>query len=118
MRVYTYQGCSTCRTAVKWLRSAGLSFTEVPIRETPPSPEELRAMLAAHGGEIRQLFNTSGQDYRALGLKDKLPTMSVEEALALLASHGNLVKRPFAIDPQRKIYRVGFREESWEPFRL
>lgn len=113
MKLYTYHACSTCRSAVKWLRARGITFDEVPIRETPPSLDELRAMLAAHEGQLRPLFNTSGQDYRALGLKDKLPAMSLEEALALLASHGNLVKRPFAIDMKAGIYLTGFQEEAW-----
>jgi arsenate reductase-like glutaredoxin family protein len=73
MKLYTYQACSTCKAAVKWLRSRGIAFDEIPIRETPPTLAELRAMLAAHSGELRPLFNTSGLDYRALGLKDKLP---------------------------------------------
>lgn len=113
MKVYTYQGCSTCRSAVKWLRAQGIAFDEIPIRETPPSMQELRAMLKAQGGQLRLLFNTSGQDYRTMGLKDKLPIMSEEEALQLLAGHGNLVKRPFAIDSKRQIHLVGFREADW-----
>lgn len=113
MKLYTYQACSTCRAAVKWLRTQGIAFEEIPIRATPPSLSELRAMLAAHGGQLRPLFNTSGQDYRALGLKDKLPAMSSDEALELLAQNGNLVKRPFAIDVKRKIYLTGFNEAVW-----
>ena len=113
MKLYTYQACSTCRAAVKWLRARGISFDEIPIRETPPSLTELRAMLAAHGGELRPLFNTSGQDYRALGLKDKLPAMSKDEALKLLSETGNLVKRPFAMDAKRGICLTGFKEEEW-----
>ncbi len=113
MKLYTYQACSTCRSAVKWLRARGISFEEIPIRETPPSLSELRAMLAAHEGQMRPLFNTSGQDYRALGLKDKLPEMSTDEALSLLAGQGNLVKRPFAIDAGRGVFLTGFQEEAW-----
>lgn len=70
-------------------------------------------MLKAQGGQLRLLFNTSGQDYRTMGLKDKLPIMSEEEALQLLAGHGNLVKRPFAIDSKGQIHLVGFREADW-----
>ena len=113
MKLYTYQACSTCRSALKWLRANGIAFQEIPIRETPPTVSELRAMLNAHGGELRPLFNVSGQDYRALGLKDMLPTMGAEEALALLASHGNLVKRPFVIDLERGIHLTGFQEDAW-----
>jgi arsenate reductase len=68
-------------------------------------------MLAAHGGQLRRLFNTSGQDYRAMGLKDRLPTMDVDQALRLLASHGNLVRRPFLIGPG--IALVGFDAAAW-----
>lgn len=113
MTVYTYQGCSTCRKATQWLRAGGIEFSERPIRETPPSRAELQAMLEAHGGKVRALFNTSGLDYRALGLKESLPGLSVDGALRLLAGNGNLVKRPFAIDPARGVFLVGFREEAW-----
>jgi arsenate reductase len=113
MKVYTYKNCSTCRDAVKWLRAAGISFDERPIRETPPTLDELRAMADANGGDLRALFNTSGQDYRALGLKDKLPKMSRDEALELLSQNGNLIKRPFLMDRERSIFLTGFREELW-----
>jgi len=113
MKIYTYQGCSTCRKATQWLRARGIEFQEVPIRETPPGLEELRAMLAARHGSLRALFNTSGLDYRALGLKDTLPTLDPEKALRLLAGNGNLIKRPFAIDPARGVHLVGFQEEEW-----
>ncbi len=113
MKIYAYQGCSTCRNAIKWLRAHDLPFTEIPLRETPPTMAELHAMLTAHGGQLRLLFNTSGLNYRALGLKDKLPSMSTDEALQLLTQNGNLVKRPFAIDSKRGVHLVGFREEAW-----
>lgn len=111
LTVYTYAACDTCRRATKWLRAEGIAFDEKPIRETPPTGKELRAMLAKQGGELRRLFNTAGQDYRALGLKDKLPAMSEAEALALLAGNGNLVKRPFAISGE--VGLVGFDEAVW-----
>jgi len=111
LTVYTYANCDSCRRAVKWLRGRGLEFIEKPIRETPPSVGELKAMLAAQGGELRKLFNTSGQDYRALGIKDRLPSLSTDEAIALLAANGNLIKRPFLLDGDRGL--VGFKEEEW-----
>jgi len=113
LKVYAYQGCSTCRAALSWLRGKGIPFTEVAIRETPPTLPELRAMLAAHGGQFRAIFNTSGLEYRALGLKDKLSAMPVDEALSLLAANGKLVKRPFALDAARGVHLVGFREAEW-----
>lgn len=113
MRVYTYAKCSTCRDATKWLRAQGIDFVEKPIRETPPTVAELRAMLAFLGGPpvLRKLFNSSGIDYRALGLADKLPAMTEAQALDLLTTNGNLVKRPFALGA--KTGRVGFNATAW-----
>ena len=76
LKLYAYSGCSTCRNAIKWLKQHDIAFTEIAIRETPPSVPELRAMLEAMGGDLRRLFNTSGLDYRALGIKDKLPELT------------------------------------------
>lgn len=114
LTVYAYQGCSTCKNALKWLKAQGIAFQEKAIRETPPTVAELKSMLAAKGGDLRPLFNTSGQDYRALGLKDKLPGLSVDEALQLLASNGNLVKRPFALDEKAGVHLVGFKDAEWQ----
>ncbi len=114
LKVYAYQGCSTCKNALKWLKAQGIAHQEIAIRETPPTVPELRSMLAAKGGDLRPLFNTSGQDYRALGMKDKLPTLSIDEALAMLAENGNLVKRPFALDETASVYLVGFKEAEWQ----
>lgn len=114
LKVYHYAKCSTCQKALKWLRQRGVKFTEHAIRETPPSTEELKAMLAAHGGNLRRLFNTSGMDYRALGLSEKLPAMSPADALALLGSNGMLVKRPFVLDAKAGVFVTGFREAEWE----
>lgn len=114
LKVYAYQGCSTCKSALKWLKAQGIPHQEIPIRETPPTISELSAMLEAKGGDLRSLFNTSGQDYRALGMKDKFPALSTDEALGLLAAKGNLVKRPFALDETAGVYLVGFKEAEWE----
>ena len=116
LKVYTYANCDTCRRAVKWLRAHDLAFAEHPIRETPPTPAELRAMLAAQGGELRRLFNTSGRDYREQQLGDRLAVLEKTkagetEALGLLAGNGNLVKRPFLLGP--KVGLVGFNEAAW-----
>ncbi len=113
LKVYAYQGCSTCKNAIKWLKKSGIEFEEEPIRETPPSVPELRAMLTARHGDLRALFNTSGVDYRSLGMKDKLPKLSEAEALKLLSGNGNLVKRPFALDEKKGIFLLGFREPEW-----
>jgi len=111
LRVYTYAKCDTCRKAVKFLRAQGIAFEEIPIRETPPTRDESRTMLSAQGGQLRKLFNTSGADYKALGLSAKLPTLSQDEALDLLATNGNLVKRPFALG--HGVALVGFDETTW-----
>jgi arsenate reductase (glutaredoxin) len=118
LTVYTYANCDTCRRAVKWLRAHEIAFTEKPIRETPPTPAELRAMLARLGGAgaLRKLFNTSGVDYRAQKLGEKLPAMTEAEAIALLAGNGNLVKRPFALGSGAGaggVGLVGFDEAAW-----
>jgi arsenate reductase len=114
LKVYTYQACSTCRDAIKWLKARRIEFDERAIRETPPSVSELQAMLAARKGNLRAIMNTSGMDYRALGLKDKLPGMSEAETLKLLSTNGNLVKRPFALDKAQGIYLTGFKEAEWK----
>ena len=111
MKVHTLKTCDTCRKAVKWLRENNIPFEEIPIREQPPTLPELRLALKYANGEIRKLFNTSGQDYRALNMKEKLPTLSEGEAIALLASNGNLIKRPFLISGDATL--VGFDEKKW-----
>jgi arsenate reductase (glutaredoxin) len=112
LKVYLYKNCSTCRDAKKWLQGKGIAFHELPIRETPPSPAELKAMVAAQGGKLSAVFNTSSVDYRELGLKDRLPAMTDEEAFALQQTNGNLVKRPFVIG--KGIGLVGFKAAEWE----
>ena len=111
LKIYTLAQCSTCRDATKWLRARGLGFDERAIRETPPTLPELRAMLAAHDGNLRKLFNSSGLEYRAQKLSEKLPTLAESEQLALLAGNGSLVKRPFLVGPG--VALVGFDEEKW-----
>jgi arsenate reductase len=112
IKIYAYAGCDTCRRALKSLKERGVPHEVLPIREQPPTKAELKRMLAVYGGEVRKLFNTSGQDYKALGLAAKLPTMSAAAALDLLATNGNLVKRPFVTTADGGI--VGFKREEWE----
>lgn len=109
--VYHYGNCSTCRRALQWLGRRGIAFEERSIRDTPPRASELRAMLAAQGGEWRRLFNTSGLEYRAQRLADRLPGLSDDEKLALLAGNGMLVRRPFVIGPG--VGLTGFDEAKW-----
>jgi arsenate reductase len=112
LKVYEYKNCGTCRKALQYLKANGVEFSTVAIREQPPSATELRQMLKQYGGEIRKLFNTSGQDYQAMKLKDRLPQLSAEEAIKLLTENGNLVKRPFVVAPNGGV--VGFKEEEWK----
>ncbi len=109
--VYTLKNCSTCREAVKWLRAQKIEFVEKPIRETPPTVTELRAVLAAQDGQVRKLFNTSGLEYRALKIAEQLPTLSEDDALALLARNGSLVKRPLLV--RGAVGLVGFDPTEW-----
>lgn len=109
---YRYQKCSTCRDAQKWLDARGVDYQVKEIRETPPADAELKAMLDAHNGDLKKIFNTSGMDYRELGLKDQLPTMTESQAFALMRKNGNLVKRPFVIGDGKAV--VGFKPDAWE----
>ncbi len=109
--VYTLRQCSTCKDAVKWLEARGVPHEIKAIRETPPTPAELRTMLAAYDGQIGRLFNSSGIEYRALGMAQKLPGMTEAEKLKLLASNGSLVKRPFLVG--RGAALVGFDPKAW-----
>ena len=109
--IYTYAACSTCRDAVKWLREQRVVFVEKPIRETPPALEELQRMLGLQQGNLRRLFNSSGQEYRALKLSELLPSMTEAEALRLLATNGRLVKRPFVLGGTFGL--VGFDPAAW-----
>jgi len=86
----------------------------INIAEQAPSVSELSSMLASYEGNVRKLFNTSGMQYRELSMKERLPTMSNEEALELLANNGMLVKRPFLLDKGKGI--VGFKEADWQAF--
>ena len=98
MTFLCYSKCSTCKKAQKWLEQRGVAYTERPIKE-------------ASGLPLKKFFNTSGQLYKALQLKDKLPAMSEEEQLALLATDGMLVKRPILIGDGFVL--VGFQEAEW-----
>ena len=112
--VYTYKNCDTCRKAIKWLAAQGLAFEERPIRDTPPSTAELRAMLGHLGGERRRLCNTSGGDYRSEKLGDILDTLSETDFLARLAANGNLIKRPFLLRAAPPLGLVGFNDVAWK----
>lgn len=107
-----YPPCTTCKKAKKWLQDNGLDFTARHIKEDNPSAEELSQWQEKSGMELKKFFNTNGMIYRDLGLKDKLPGMSREEQLQLLASDGMLVKRPILVTGDTVL--VGFKEKDWE----
>jgi len=111
MKVYHYAKCSTCRDALKFLESRGAQYTPIEIDKTPPSKSELKRMLKYYDGNLRRLFNTSGLVYKALGLKEKLSTLTQDQALELLSSHGKLVKRPFVLGDDFGL--VGFVKDEW-----
>lgn len=107
-----YPPCSTCQKAKKWLDDHGLSYTDRHIKNEKPSYEELKAWYAASGLPLKKFFNTSGLLYKSLNLKEKLPTMTEEEQLQLLATDGMLVKRPIVVSGSSVL--VGFKESQWE----
>ena len=107
-----YPPCSTCKKAKKWLMDHGVEFTARYIKEQNPTAEEISLWQEKSGLELKKFFNTSGMIYRDLGLKDKLPGMSREEQLRLLASDGMLVKRPILVTEDTVL--VGFKEKDWE----
>lgn len=106
-----YPKCTTCQKAKKWLESQNVPFTQRHIKEENPTAQELRAWWETSGLPLKKFFNTSGLQYKALGLKDKLPGMSQEEQLELLSSDGMLVKRPILVGEDFVL--VGFREGEW-----
>ena len=109
---YQYKNCDSCRKARKFLKARGIEFEAIDITVQPPSVDELTVMLDHQNGELRKLFNTSGLQYRELEMKDRLPNMSKDEALALLASNGKLIKRPFLLSGD--VGLVGFKEAEWD----
>ncbi len=107
-----YPRCNTCKKAQKWLDEQGKEYTIRDIKTDNPTYEELSDWHARSGQPLKKLFNTSGMIYRSMNLKDKLPTMSEEEQLRLLASDGMLVKRPILIDGETVL--IGFKQSEWE----
>lgn len=106
-----YPKCSTCQKAKKWLDEHNVEYTERHIVESNPSYEELKLWHEKSGLALKKFFNTSGLRYKELQLKDKLPEMSEEEQLKLLATNGMLVKRPIVVEGDKVL--VGFRESEW-----
>ena len=107
-----YPRCTTCQKAKKWLDENGVSYEDRHIKEDNPTYEELKVWYEKSGLPLKKFFNTSGIQYRALELKDKLPTMTEEEQLQLLATDGMLVKRPLVVTDTTIL--TGFKAEEWE----
>ena len=108
-----YDKCGTCKKAEKYLLDKGITLEKRDIKNDKPSLEELTAWYKASGLPLKRFYNTSGKLYKELNLKDKIPTMSEEEQLALLASDGMLVKRPIVVDGEVVI--IGFKQASMRP---
>jgi arsenate reductase len=107
-----YPPCSTCKNARKWLEDHNIEFTARHIKNENPTFDELKLWYERSGLPLKKFFNTSGLVYKALGLKEKLPAMSEEEQLQLLATDGMLVKRPLVILDDAVL--TGFRQAEWE----
>lgn len=111
MKVYCYPKCTTCKKALAWLDEKGIDYDLFDIKEQNPSEEDLRAWYAASGLPLKKFFNTSGMIYRDMGLSKKLPNMTEDDQLALLATDGMLVKRPLVIGDDFVL--TGFKEADW-----
>lgn len=112
LTVYEYPQCGTCRKAKKFFDEHGVAYETVHIVNNPPSKAQLKQLLDKSGLEIKKFFNTSGKVYREQGLKDKIPELSEDELLELLASEGKLIKRPIVTDGDR--VTVGFKEDAFK----
>ena len=112
MLFVNYPKCGTCQKARKFLEEKGIAFEDRNIKEQNPTTEELKAWIEKSGLPIKKFFNTSGMLYRQMELKDKLPNMSEQEMIELLATDGMLVKRPILVADDRVL--VGFKQAEWE----
>lgn len=112
MLLICYPKCTTCQKAQKWLDARGVKYDYRNIKDENPTEQELREWYKASGLPLKKFFNTSGLLYKELKLKDKLPDMSEDEQMSLLATDGMLVKRPLLIDDGFVL--VGFKETEWD----
>lgn len=111
MLIFCYHKCSTCQKAKKWLDEHGLEYTERHIADEKPTADEIKKFFVMSSLPLKRFFNTSGMVYKELGLKDRLPSMSQDDQIELLASNGMLVKRPLLIDGDTVL--TGFKESEW-----
>lgn len=112
MLLICYPKCTTCQKAKKWLDDYGFKYEERDIKTDNPTAAELREWIARSGLPLKRFFNTSGISYKNLGLKDKLPSMTEDEQIELLATDGMLVKRPLVVTESRVL--TGFKESEWD----
>ena len=116
LKVYEYNKCSTCQKALKYLDSKKIQYTQIAIVDQPPTVSELKQMLKylkADGGSFKNLFNTSGVQYRELNMSEKIKNgLTEEEAIKLLSQNGKLIKRPFFLTDSAGA--VGFHEDKWK----
>lgn len=111
MIIYVYRKCSTCKSALLFLKGHGVAFTEKEISKEPPSIAELQVMLSYQDDNLKKLFNTSGLLYKEMQLKEKLQDLNIDEAFNLLNQYGMLVKRPFLLGNDFGL--LGFKESEW-----
>ena len=112
IKLYGYKKCGTCRNAEKFLDRHGIEYEFIDITLNPPSKAQLKKVLTASGQPLKKLFNTSGQAYREMGLKDRVDSLSQTEVFSMLAENGKLIKRPIVFDGETAT--IGFREEEFK----
>ncbi|MGF1944345.1 arsenate reductase family protein [Enterococcus casseliflavus] len=114
---YWYPKCSTCRNAKRWLEEHEIPFEAIDMVATPPQPEQLLAWIQSSEAPLTRFFNTSGMKYRELQLKEKVPTMTAQDAADVLATDGMLIKRPLLVSGDRFLIN-GFKENEYEGLLL
>ena len=112
IKIYEYSNCGTCKKALKFLANHRYAVERIDITTQPPTQSELEKMLTHYGGNFKALFNTAGRVYQDLNLKEKMSKMTAQEAIAMLAKNGKLIKRPFVLFEKSGV--VGFSEERWK----
>ncbi|MGF2113826.1 arsenate reductase family protein [Enterococcus casseliflavus] len=110
---YWYPKCSTCRNAKRWLEEHEIPFEAIDMVATPPQPEQLLAWIQSSEAPLTRFFNKSGMKYRELQLKEKVPTMTAQDAADVLATDGMLIKRPLLVSGDRFLIN-GFKENEYE----
>ena len=111
LKIYAYKNCSTCRKAVAWLKEHDIPFEEQDIYEYPPATASFFHWIDERNIPLKKFLNTSGEKYREFNIKERLPDLTEDEVVALLASHGKLVKRPLLTDGDEVL--IGFKEAEW-----